>query len=107
LECAGLGGYFERQFTVDRYRLFKPATALYLDVARQLGVPPEACMMVAAHVWDTIGAQAAGFGGALITRPGNAALVADGLPQPNLIATDLSDLAVQLGAGCSASVTMS
>ena len=98
LQYAGLGGYFERQFTVDPYRLFKPATSLYLDVARQLGAPPEGCMMVAAHVWDTIGAQAAGFGGALITRPGNAALVVDGLPQPNLIATDLQDLAVQLGA---------
>jgi 2-haloacid dehalogenase len=97
LENAGLAHHFERQFTVDQSRLFKPATPLYLDVARQLGVPAGACMMVAAHVWDTIGAQAAGFGGALITRPGNAPLPAEGLPQPDVIAADLVDLAVQLG----------
>jgi 2-haloacid dehalogenase len=55
---------------------------LYRDVATQLGVAPSACMMVAAHTWDTIGAQAAGFGGALIRRAGNAPLPAPGTPQP-------------------------
>ncbi|MGB8404361.1 MAG: haloacid dehalogenase type II [Mycobacterium sp.] len=98
LDNAGLAHHFEQQFTVDQLRLFKPATALYLDVARQLEVPTGACMMVAAHVWDTIGAQSAGFGGALITRPGNAPLPVDGLSQPDLIAADLVDLAAQLGA---------
>ena len=52
--------------------------------------------MVAAHVWDTIGAQSAGFSGALITRPGNAALPVPGLPQPTIIATDLRDFAANL-----------
>ncbi|MUL45041.1 haloacid dehalogenase type II [Mycobacterium sp. CBMA293] len=97
VENAGLAHHFERQFTVDEARLFKPAKPLYVEVARQLGVPAGSCMMVAAHVWDTIGAQAAGFAGALITRPGNAPLPAAGLPQPDLIATDLADLAAQLG----------
>jgi len=96
LENAGLAHHFERQFTVDQSRLFKPATPLYLEVARQLEVQADACMMVAAHVWDTIGAQAAGFGGALITRLGNAPLPVEGLPQPDLIAGDLVDLAAQL-----------
>jgi 2-haloacid dehalogenase len=53
-------------------------------------------MMVAAHVWDTIGAQKVGFGGALITRRGNAPLPVDGLPQPDIIARDLGELAEQL-----------
>jgi 2-haloacid dehalogenase len=53
-------------------------------------------MMVAAHAWDTMGAQASGFSGALITRPGNAALPVPGLPQPTIVATDLRDLAVKL-----------
>ena len=53
-------------------------------------------MMVAAHAWDTIGAQAAGFSGALITRPGNAPLHAAGVPQPKLLAEDLNDLAKRL-----------
>ena len=52
--------------------------------------------MVAAHVWDTIGAQSAGFSAALITRPGNGLLPLDGLPQPTLVAADLRQLAQQL-----------
>jgi 2-haloacid dehalogenase len=53
-------------------------------------------MMVAAHVWDTIGAQSVGYSGALITRPGNATLPVPGLPQPTFAATDLRDLAATL-----------
>ena len=52
--------------------------------------------MVAAHVWDTIGAQPAGFSGALITRPGNAPLPAPGVPQPTLVVGDLIELAERL-----------
>jgi 2-haloacid dehalogenase len=96
LESAGLGGYFERQFSVDARRTFKPARDVYDDVCRELQVAPADCMMVAAHVWDTIGAQSAGFSGALIARPGNAPLPVDGLPQPTLIANDLRELAQQL-----------
>jgi 2-haloacid dehalogenase len=96
LESAGLGGYFERQFSVDACRTYKPARHVYDYVCRELQVAPADCMMVAAHVWDTIGAQSAGFSGALITRPGNAPLPLDGLPQPTLIADDLRQLAQQL-----------
>ena len=96
LEHAGIAGCFERQFSVDPSRVYKPSSRLYTRVATELGVPPSECMMVAAHVWDTIGAQAAGFTGALITRPGNAPLPAPELPQPTLIADDLLELARQL-----------
>ena len=67
-------------------------------VAQELDVPPGSCCMVAAHVWDTIGAQSAGFSAALITRPGNALLPVPGLPQPNFTAPDLIALAANLGA---------
>jgi 2-haloacid dehalogenase len=53
-------------------------------------------MMVAAHAWDIIGAQAAGFSGALLTRPGNAPLRVEEVHQPDFIAADLLDLARQL-----------
>ena len=53
-------------------------------------------MMVAAHVWDTIGAQAVGFSGALIARPGNAPLPAAGLPQPTVVVANLVELADRL-----------
>lgn len=98
LEHAGLAHFFKRQFSVDRYRAFKPAPAVYLGVCRELEVAPADCMMVAAHTWDTIGAQAAGFSAALITRAGNAPLQVRGLPQPTFIANDLRELAAQLAA---------
>jgi 2-haloacid dehalogenase len=97
LDRAGLGGHFERQFSVDTCRAFKPHAAVYQQVFRELDVPPDRCVMVAAHMWDTIGAQAAGMRGALITRPGNAVLRAAELPQPDVVAADLVDLAARLG----------
>jgi 2-haloacid dehalogenase len=96
LDHAGLGHLFDRQLSVEACRAFKPAPSVYLHACEQLGVAPADCMMVAAHVWDTIGAQSVGFSGALITRPGNAALPVSGLPQPTIVATDLRDLAATL-----------
>jgi 2-haloacid dehalogenase len=96
LEHAGLGQFIERQFSVDPLRTYKPAVAVYHHVCGELDVAPADCMMVAAHVWDTIGAQSAGFSAALITRPGNAELPVEDLPQPTLVAADLRTLAKQL-----------
>lgn len=55
--------------------------------------------MVAANVWDLLGAQNVGFSAALITRPGNRPLPVDGLPQPNLVVSDLRQLADRLITG--------
>jgi 2-haloacid dehalogenase len=93
LEHAGLDGFFERQFSVDALRAYKPAPAVYHYACDELKVAPTECMMVAAHVWDTIGAQSAGLSAALIARPGNASLRVDGLPQPAYVAADLRELA--------------
>jgi 2-haloacid dehalogenase len=68
LENAGLGELFERQFSVESCRAFKPSPSVYRYVSRQLGVAPADCMMVAAHVWDILGAQSAGFSTALTLR---------------------------------------
>jgi phosphoglycolate phosphatase-like HAD superfamily hydrolase len=86
LKNAGIDGWFERSFSVDRVRRFKPALQVYHMVAEELNVPPSAICMVAAHVWDTIGAQSIGCSGALIARPGNAPLPVHGLPQPQVVA---------------------
>jgi 2-haloacid dehalogenase len=96
LDNAGLSELFERQFSVDACRAFKPAPATYRYVSEELAVAPAKCMMVAAHVWDTIGAQSIGFRGALITRSGNAPLPGRHLPQPDVVASDLRDLAANL-----------
>jgi len=96
LKHAGIDGWFEKSFSVDRVRRFKPAAQVYHMVAEELDVPPAAICMVAAHVWDTIGSQSIGCSGALITRPGNAHLPVHGLPQPQAVAPDLPGLATQL-----------
>jgi 2-haloacid dehalogenase len=92
LEHAGLGDYFERQLSIEACRAYKPSPHVYHYVSQELRVAPSACMMVAAHVWDTIGGQSAGFSSALITRPGNAPLPVPGLPQPNIVVPDLEAL---------------
>lgn len=97
LEHAGLAGYFERQLSVDSCRAFKPAPAVYRLVCQELGVAPADCMMVAAHVWDLLGAHSVGFDTALIARPGNPPLLVEGLPQPDLVVGDLHELAQCLG----------
>jgi 2-haloacid dehalogenase len=96
LESAGLAGFFEHRLSVDACRAFKPAPAVYRYACRTLGVAPADCMMVAAHVWDTVGAQNVGFSGALITRPGNPPLPVEGFPQPHLVVRDLRHLAERL-----------
>jgi len=50
--------------------------------------------MIACHVWDTIGARAAGLQAGLIVREGNAPL--DIGPQPDYIGEDLDASADQL-----------
>ncbi|OBH98981.1 haloacid dehalogenase type II [Mycobacterium sp. E2733] len=96
LQSAGVGEFFERQLSVDACRAFKPAPAVDRYACETLGVAPADCMMVAAHVWDTLGAQKVGFSAALITRPGNPPLPVDGLPQPNLMVSDMRELAEKL-----------
>ena len=78
LKHAGIDGWFEKSFSVDRVRRFKPAPQVYHMVAEELNVPPGAICMVAAHVWDTIGTQRVGCSAALIARPGNAPLPVHG-----------------------------
>jgi 2-haloacid dehalogenase len=96
LEHAGLAHFFERQFTIETTRAYKPAPQAYHLVAQCLGVRAPTCFMIAAHVWDTVGAQSAGYTAGLLTRFGNAPLPVQSLPQPDLLAPDLPGLAGQL-----------
>jgi 2-haloacid dehalogenase len=96
LDHAGLGAYFERQFTVDTVHAFKPSPLVYGLVTQSLGLRPSNCCLVAAHVWDTIGAQSVGMAAALVTRPGNALLPHAGLPQPMLSGNTLPQVASRL-----------
>lgn len=103
LEKAGLSHFFERTFSVETVGKFKPAPETYRLVAQELEVETSDLYLVACHLWDTIGAQAAGCRGAFLTRPGNAPLQAPGVPLPDLVASELNVLADQIILGQSSS----
>jgi 2-haloacid dehalogenase len=92
LETGGIIHHFERRFSVDQsVRRHKPAPEAYAYVERELGVPASRLFLIASHTWDTLGAVGAGWGAALITRPGNEVLAVG--PQPTLVGSDLGVVA--------------
>lgn len=96
LEKAGIDYFFDRHFSVETVQKFKPAPETYQYVAQELGVETTDLRMVACHLWDIIGAQAAGCKGAFITRSNNAVLPAEGLPAPDFVGCNLGELANHL-----------
>ena len=96
LDQAGLAQHFEHMFSVSAVQKFKPAREVYQMVADALNVELEDMCLVAAHAWDTLGAQAAGCAGALVTLPGNAVLIVPGLPEPDIAAPDILSVADEI-----------
>lgn len=96
LEKAGLSEFFEHNFSVQSVEKFKPAPETYQMVAKELSVEMSDLCLVACHLWDTIGAQAAGCQGAFLKRPCNAMLPASNVPIPNFMASDLVTLVEQI-----------
>jgi 2-haloacid dehalogenase len=96
LEKAGLSPFFERTFSIETVGKFKPAPETYHLVAKALSVETSDLCLVACHLWDTIGAQAAGCRSAFLTRPHNAMLPAPGVPYPDIVASKLTTLADQI-----------
>jgi 2-haloacid dehalogenase len=95
LEAAGLIDLFERRFSVDEsVKRHKPAPEAYNFVANELNANPTEMCMIACHVWDTLGATAAGLESGLIMREGNAPLEVG--PQPTYIGQDLNEITDQL-----------
>lgn len=94
LERGGIIGLFERRFSADGASRHKPAPEAYAYAERELGAAPSDMFMIACHTWDTIGAKGAGWGAALIRRPGNAVLGVG--PQPDFVGDDLDEVADEL-----------
>lgn len=94
LEHGGILGLFERRFSADGVKHHKPAPEAYAYVEKELNVQPSQLCLIASHTWDTLGAVAAGWGAALIRRPGNDVLGVG--PQPSVVGNDLNDVADQL-----------
>ena len=94
LKNAGIGEYFERTFSVDAVRKFKPAAEVYRLVATELQVAPSQLRLVAAHAWDVLGAMRAGCAAAFVARPGKALFpLAD---KPDIVGPDVRNVADQI-----------
>jgi len=91
---AGLTDYFERRFSMEDVRTYKPDPRLYRWALKEIGVQPEEALMVAAHTWDLAGAKAVGLQTAFIQRPGTT-LYPNTTP-PDSVVADLNQLAQQL-----------
>jgi 2-haloacid dehalogenase len=95
LESGKIIQHFERRFSVDQgARRHKPAPEAYAYVEAQLGTQPSEMLLIASHIWDTLGALAAGWSAAFIRRPQNDVLAVG--PQPTFVGKDLADVADQL-----------
>jgi 2-haloacid dehalogenase len=97
LEHGGIVDLFERRFSADGVKHHKPSPQAYAYVEKELGVEPSQLYLIACHTWDTLGAVAAGWQGALIKRVGNDVLGVG--PQPHIVGNDRNDVADQLIAG--------
>src|SRR5277367_2662841 len=94
LEHGGIANLFERRFSADGVKHHKPSREAYAYVEQELGAQPSQFCLIACHTWDTLGAVAAGWEGALIRRAGNDVLAVG--PQPHIVGNDLDDVADQL-----------
>jgi 2-haloacid dehalogenase len=88
---AGLQQFFERNFSVDTVRRFKPAPEPYRMVAESLATGPSEMMMVAGHAWDVGGASQVGYRTAFVARPGKAPYPL--FPKPDVAGSDLREVA--------------
>ena len=94
LTNAGLIECFDRVFSVDPVRRFKPAIETYRMAARELGVAASDLRLVAAHDWDVAGAMRAGWAAAFVARPG---MVLGPLGEkPDIVGQDLRDVVDQI-----------
>ena len=85
---------FDAIISVDQVGAFKPSPGIYRKAIQRLGCEPGEIMMVAAHSFDILGAQACGFKAAYVNRYG--------LPteeseyQPDIIVDNFVELAARL-----------
>ncbi|HEY5731718.1 MAG TPA: haloacid dehalogenase type II [Anaerolineales bacterium] len=91
LQSASLTTYFEKSFSVDAIKKFKPDAEVYKMTAKELGVSADQIRLVAAHDWDVAGALLAGCAAAFIARPGH--VLNPGMPEPDIVGKDLVEVA--------------
>lgn len=70
LAYAQIYDQFDRHFTVEPVKQFKPAPAAYQQVLESLEIKADQAMVIAAHPWDLMGAQVVGMQTCFVKRPG-------------------------------------
>ena len=85
---------FDAIISVDQVGAFKPSPGIYRKAVQRLGCEPSEIMMVAAHSFDILGAQACGFRAAYVNRYGLPTEVSD--YQPEIVVGDFVELAAAL-----------
>ena len=87
----------DRSISAEQAGYYKPHAEVYQHAIKELGLPGERVLHVAAHAWDIRGARAAGMAGAYINRYGIPYVDADG-SQADLEVPGLVELADRLTA---------
>ncbi len=91
-ETVGLAGYFESVVFAQDHRVAKPDKGIFEVAERELGVGPEACVLVGDHpVNDVAGAHGAGWRSVWLDRDG-AVLFPDDGPRPDAVVASLTEL---------------
>ena len=85
---------FDAIISVDQVGAFKPSPGIYRKAVQRLKCEPGEIMMVAAHAFDILGAQACGFKGAYVNRYNLPTEVWE--YQPDIIVDDFVQLAERL-----------
>ena len=85
---------FDAIISVDQVGAFKPSPGIYRKAVQRLGCEPGEIMMVAAHSFDILGAQACGFRAAYVNRYGLP--TEDSEYQPDIIVDDFVELASRI-----------
>ena len=87
---------FDAIISVDQVGAFKPSPGIYRKAVQRLRREPGEIMMVAAHAFDVLGAQACGFKAAYVNRYNLP--TEDSEYQPDIIVDDFIELAARLSA---------
>ena len=85
---------FDAIISVDQVGAFKPSPGIYRKAVQRLRCEPGEIMMVAAHAFDILGAQACGFRAAYVNR--YQLPTEDSEYQPDIIVNDFVELAKRL-----------
>ena len=94
MERTGLVSYFEVVLSAEHVQKYKPSIEVYEWAAAKLGVALNEILLVSAHGWDIAGGANAGMQTAYLKQPDE--MLYPLAPPPNIIASDLEDLAGKL-----------